>query len=68
LAVRRLVFGEESRFGAYIGVLTLPDAYGTDGEIRMHVGVGRTAGMYGAPRPASTARGRHMPLEELPRR
>jgi 2-polyprenyl-6-methoxyphenol hydroxylase-like FAD-dependent oxidoreductase len=51
--VRRLVFGEESRFGAYIGaylgVLSLPDAYGTDGEIRMHVGVGRTAGMYGAP-------------------
>ncbi|MET9960378.1 FAD-dependent monooxygenase [Streptomyces sp. NPDC006326] len=50
--VRRLVFGEESRFsyftGAYFGVLSLPNAAGLDGELRMHVGVGRTAGMYGA--------------------
>ncbi|MFF0558220.1 FAD-dependent monooxygenase [Streptomyces sp. NPDC004266] len=50
--VRRLVFGEESRFsafiGAHFGVLTLPNVPGLDGELRMHVGVGRTAGMYGA--------------------
>jgi 2-polyprenyl-6-methoxyphenol hydroxylase-like FAD-dependent oxidoreductase len=30
-------------------VLTLPNVSGLDGELRMHVGVGRTAGMYGAP-------------------
>ncbi|WP_431900683.1 FAD-dependent monooxygenase [Nonomuraea sp. bgisy101] len=50
--VRRLVFGDESRFsaftGAYLGVLTLPNVSGLDGELLMHVGVGRTAGMYGA--------------------
>jgi 2-polyprenyl-6-methoxyphenol hydroxylase-like FAD-dependent oxidoreductase len=50
--VRRLVFGDESRFsafiGAYLGVLTLPNAFGLDGELVMHVGIGRTAGMYGA--------------------
>jgi 2-polyprenyl-6-methoxyphenol hydroxylase-like FAD-dependent oxidoreductase len=50
--VRRLVFGDESRFsafiGAYLGVLTLPGATGLDRELLMHVGVGRTAGMYGA--------------------
>jgi 2-polyprenyl-6-methoxyphenol hydroxylase-like FAD-dependent oxidoreductase len=49
--VRRLVFGEESRFrvfaGAYLAVLTLPDS-GLDRELHIHVGVGRTAGMYGA--------------------
>ncbi|GLY77676.1 FAD-dependent monooxygenase [Actinoallomurus iriomotensis] len=50
--VRRLTFGEESRFsshiGAYFGVLSLPNTAGLDGELLMHVGVGRTAGMYGA--------------------
>ncbi|MEU7838101.1 FAD-dependent monooxygenase [Nonomuraea sp. NPDC049129] len=50
--VRRLVFGDESRFsafiGAYLGVLTLPNVADLDGELVMHVGVGRTAGMYGA--------------------
>jgi 2-polyprenyl-6-methoxyphenol hydroxylase-like FAD-dependent oxidoreductase len=50
--VRRLVFGDESRFsafiGAYLGVLTLPDVSALDGELLIHVGVGRTAGMYGA--------------------
>ncbi|MFE3944825.1 FAD-dependent monooxygenase [Streptomyces sp. NPDC059118] len=50
--VRRLVFDEESRFnsfiGAYLGVLTLPNFSGLDGELLAHVGVGRTAGMYGA--------------------
>ncbi|MEV6964209.1 FAD-dependent monooxygenase [Hamadaea sp. NPDC051192] len=50
--VRRLVFGEESRFsafaGAYFGVLSLPNVAHLDGELVIHVGVGRTAGMYGA--------------------
>ncbi|WP_345626011.1 FAD-dependent monooxygenase [Rugosimonospora acidiphila] len=50
--VRRLVFGDESRFdafiGAYLGVLTLPNTSGLDRELLIHVGVGRTAGMYGA--------------------
>ncbi|MGV9778763.1 FAD-dependent monooxygenase [Streptosporangium sp. NPDC003464] len=50
--VRRLVFGKESRFsaftGAYLGVLTLPNVSRLDGELLIHVGVGRTAGMYGA--------------------
>ncbi|MEV7854511.1 MULTISPECIES: FAD-dependent monooxygenase [unclassified Streptomyces] len=50
--VRRLVFDEESRLnsfiGAYLGVLTLPNFSGLDGELVIHVGVGRTAGMYGA--------------------
>lgn len=50
--LRRLVFDEESRFnafiGAYLGVLTLPNISGLDGELLIHVGVGRTAGMYGA--------------------
>ncbi|MFI9809216.1 hypothetical protein ACIHEJ_33545 [Streptomyces sp. NPDC052301] len=50
--MRRLVFGEESRFdafiGAHLGVLTLPNVYDLDGELLLHVGVGRTAGMYGA--------------------
>ncbi|WP_205825471.1 FAD-dependent monooxygenase [Microbispora catharanthi] len=52
--VRRLVFGEESRFsafiGAYLGVLTLPGVSGLDGELLIHTGVGRTAGMYGSRR------------------
>jgi 2-polyprenyl-6-methoxyphenol hydroxylase-like FAD-dependent oxidoreductase len=50
--VRRLVFGDGSRFrtfiGANLGVLTLPNFSGLDGELLIHVGVGRTAGMYGA--------------------
>ncbi|MBL1081074.1 FAD-dependent monooxygenase [Streptomyces actinomycinicus] len=50
--VRRLVFDEVSLaggfIGAYFGVLSLPNAPGLDRELRMHVGVGRTAGMYGA--------------------
>ncbi|MEU4434830.1 FAD-dependent monooxygenase [Nocardia rhamnosiphila] len=50
--VRRLVFGEESRFstfiGAYLAVFPLPETFGVDGELRIHVGVGRTAGMYRA--------------------
>ncbi|WP_063002188.1 FAD-dependent monooxygenase [Nocardia mikamii] len=49
--VRRLVFGDESGFsaftGAYLGVLTLPETFGADRELHIHVGVGRTAGMYG---------------------
>lgn len=50
--VRRLVFGDESRFsrsiGPYFGVVTLPNLYGLDRELLIHSGVGRTAGMYGA--------------------
>lgn len=50
--VRRLVFGDETRFnafiGAYLAVIDLPETHGVDGELRMHVGVGRTAGMYRA--------------------
>ncbi|MDN3353648.1 FAD-dependent monooxygenase [Actinomadura sp. DC4] len=49
--VRRLTFGDESGFssfiGAYLAVLTLPNASALDGELLIHVGVGRTAGMYG---------------------
>lgn len=49
--VRRLAFGEESRFsaptGAYLGVINLPGSFAVERELRMHVGVGRTAGMYG---------------------
>ncbi|MGE7387825.1 FAD-dependent monooxygenase [Streptomyces sp. NPDC004126] len=49
--VRRLVFGDEARFGtslgAHLGVMTLPNTRGLDGELLLHVGVGRTAGMYG---------------------
>ncbi|MFG1623031.1 FAD-dependent monooxygenase [Kribbella sp. NPDC049227] len=51
--VRRLVFGDESQFssyiGAYLGVLSLPNTAGLDRELLIHVGVGRTVGMYGAP-------------------
>ncbi|MEV5786508.1 FAD-dependent monooxygenase [Streptomyces sp. NPDC052287] len=50
--VRRLVFDDESRcnafIGAYLGVLTLPNISDLDRELLIHVGVGRTAGMYGA--------------------
>ena len=50
--VRRLVFGDESRFtaftGACFGVLALPNVSALDSELLLHVGVGRTAGMYGA--------------------
>ncbi|MCX0271232.1 FAD-dependent monooxygenase [Nocardia zapadnayensis] len=50
--VRRLVFGDESRFsafiGAYLAVFPLPETFGVNGELRIHVDVGRTAGMYRA--------------------
>ncbi|MFE3756458.1 FAD-dependent monooxygenase [Nocardia tengchongensis] len=53
--VRRLVFGERAGssdfIGAYLGVLTLRDVATVDGELLMHVGVGRTAGMYGTRHP-----------------
>lgn len=49
--VRRLVFGEESRFsaptGVHLAVMTVPRMYADDGELCIHVGVGRTAGIYG---------------------
>lgn len=49
--VRRLVFGEVGRrdfVGAYFGVMTMPEIPDLDGELLLHVGVGRTAGLYGA--------------------
>jgi 2-polyprenyl-6-methoxyphenol hydroxylase-like FAD-dependent oxidoreductase len=50
--VRRLVFGEESRYskfiGAYLTVLTVPNTLNLDGEFRVHLGIGRMAGLYGA--------------------
>jgi len=50
--VRRLVFGDESRFsafiGAYLGVFSVPKDVSLDGELVGHLGVGRTAGVYGA--------------------
>jgi 2-polyprenyl-6-methoxyphenol hydroxylase-like FAD-dependent oxidoreductase len=50
--VRRLAYGEEGRItsfiGAYLAVLTVPNTFGLDREMRVHVGVGRTAGVYGA--------------------
>ncbi|MEV5652448.1 FAD-dependent monooxygenase [Nocardia sp. NPDC052254] len=50
--VRRLVFGDEARFrvhtGACLAVVSLPGTAAADGELRIHVGVGRTAGMYRA--------------------
>ena len=50
--VRRLVFGEEAGLtkfiGAYLAVLSLPDTLGLDGETVMHLGIGRTTGIYSA--------------------
>ncbi|MFD9892901.1 FAD-dependent monooxygenase [Amycolatopsis sp. NPDC059027] len=50
--VRRLVFGEESRFsefiGAYLAVFSVPNDRNLDGEFVNHLGVDRMAGMYGA--------------------
>lgn len=50
--VRRLVFGAESRFsafvGAYLAVVSVPRELGRDGQYLMHVGVDRVAGVYGA--------------------
>jgi 2-polyprenyl-6-methoxyphenol hydroxylase-like FAD-dependent oxidoreductase len=50
--VRGLVFGTEARHthlaGAYLAVLSVPKELGRDGVMRMHVGVGREAAVYGA--------------------
>jgi 2-polyprenyl-6-methoxyphenol hydroxylase-like FAD-dependent oxidoreductase len=50
--VRRLVFGDDVRHthlaGAYLAVLSVPKEFGRDGEMRMHVGVGREAAVYSA--------------------
>ncbi|MDQ7803420.1 FAD-dependent monooxygenase [Amycolatopsis sp. A133] len=50
--VRRLVFGQEAGLtkfiGAYLAVLSLPDTLGLDGETVMHLGLGRTTGIYRA--------------------
>ena len=50
--VRRLVFGDESRFsafvGAYLAVLTMPNDLHLDGEYIGHLDAGRMVGLYGA--------------------
>jgi 2-polyprenyl-6-methoxyphenol hydroxylase-like FAD-dependent oxidoreductase len=50
--VRRLVFGDEARHvhlaGAYLAVLSVPKELAKDGEMRMHLGVGREAAVFGA--------------------
>jgi 2-polyprenyl-6-methoxyphenol hydroxylase-like FAD-dependent oxidoreductase len=50
--VRELVFGDEARHihlaGAYIAVLSVPKELGRDGEMRMHMGIGREAAVQGA--------------------
>jgi len=51
--VRRLVFGEEAGLtkfiGAYLAVLSIPGTTGLgDGETVLHLGPGRTAGVYSA--------------------
>jgi 2-polyprenyl-6-methoxyphenol hydroxylase-like FAD-dependent oxidoreductase len=50
--VRRLVFGEDAgrtRFlGGYLAVVSVPKALAPDGEMVVHVGVGRLAGIYTA--------------------
>ncbi|WP_020674144.1 FAD-dependent monooxygenase [Amycolatopsis nigrescens] len=50
--VRRLVFGEESRFstfiGAYLAVLSVPKDLSREGDLVSHLQVGRMAGLYGA--------------------
>jgi len=50
--VRRLVFGDEAgltRFiGGYLAVVSAPKALGPDGEMIVHAGVGRMAGIYTA--------------------
>lgn len=50
--VRRLIFGEESRFthfiGAYLAVVSVPDSLNLNGEALNHVGPGRIAGVYSA--------------------
>ncbi len=50
--VRRLVFGEESRYttwvGAHLAVITMPNEGDLDGEQIGHIDAGRMAGVYGA--------------------
>ena len=50
--VRRLVFGEDAartRFlGGYLAVLSVPKSLAPDGEMIIHLGVGRIAGIYTA--------------------
>lgn len=48
--VRRLVFGQESGYsdyiGAHLGVLSVPKQLARDGQMRLHLGAGRLAGVY----------------------
>ncbi|MGH3392399.1 MAG: FAD-dependent monooxygenase [Actinomadura sp.] len=50
--VRRLVFGQESRFsafiGAYLAVMSVPRELNPEREFLGHLDVGRVAGLYGA--------------------
>jgi 2-polyprenyl-6-methoxyphenol hydroxylase-like FAD-dependent oxidoreductase len=50
--VRRLIFGDDARHvhlaGAYICVLSVPKHLCRDGEMRMHMGIGREAAVQGA--------------------
>jgi 2-polyprenyl-6-methoxyphenol hydroxylase-like FAD-dependent oxidoreductase len=50
--VRELVFGDEARHihlaGAYVSVLSVPKELARDGEMRMHMGIGREAAVQGA--------------------
>lgn len=50
--VRRLVFGEESRFsafvGAYLAVASVPNRFGSDGDSVVHTAPGRMGGVYSA--------------------
>ena len=57
--VRRLVFGEDAGrtqfLGGYLAVLSVPKTLARDGEMVVHVGAGRLAGIYTA-RPLDDAR------------
>ena len=50
--VRRLIFGEEARLtrfiGGYLAVVSAPKALADQGEMVVHVGAGRLAGIYSA--------------------
>jgi 2-polyprenyl-6-methoxyphenol hydroxylase-like FAD-dependent oxidoreductase len=50
--VRRLIFGEEARLtrfiGGYLAVVSAPKAQADPGEMVVHVGAGRLAGIYSA--------------------
>ena len=65
--VRRLVFGDEAgltRFiGGYLAVQSVPKALARDGEMVVHVGAGRLAGIYTAQPSGRRARIVHVPQQ-----